>query len=830
MIWLLLACDPDPDLTEPTVVELLAGESRVEVSSEGHLSLWAPDGRRVLDGAVATVTLDASDGTGTEVSTLDTGGVVAESHTSDALGETHRVVLTTPGTPELIWTVSAYDEGFVTVDLQAVNRGDGDLTVVKAAAIQTESGRGAGFYLGDELSTHRILENGSWTLLDFVAEVRAANSTEESSYSDLVPGHLEGTSVSNWNHAMTDLATDATWVAGALSFDSTTPVLAVTHSEWSAPVSDDGRQGFARFAAEAAWVPQPRVLASGEALATERFYLHAGEPDAAMGLESYAEVLAAALGVTPWNRRNGGQAVPNGWNSWSGSGSSGGYGTDIDEELILDNLDVMATELRDWGMDWFQIDDGYEPYDGDWTWREDRFPNGPRWLSDQIRDRGLRPGLWIAAYSPDPDSQLVADHPEWMADKTAIGSVFVAGSEILDLTHPEVLDYIEDLGRTVRQDWGYEWLKLDFGYYALFGDGFHDPTRSREEAWHGAMEALRAGLGHDAFLLTIGAVGVNLQHGDSHRTTLDNMPVWDAIPGTTIELEEQGLKPTVRTAGRRWYYQDRVWVNHPDLIFFRSNPNDLEWPRLTLEEAQAFATFVGLSGGLVKLGDRLVDLEPSHVNSIRVLLPIHGRAARPLDVFTREFPEQWWLPAEDGDGHLLGLFHWGSNTDLSVNPEAEIEDTTEDRAHTVDLEALGLTGEWLAYEFWTGELLGTFSDVFTLDVPSHTSRAVVLRRAADHPSWLGWNRHWSMGETLLESSDWDEGARTLTVVVPIAAETEYAPFGIEIALHAPAGFEASEVSASGAGIDGPEVGQTGEVVRVSFAPRETGTLTVEVGF
>ena len=113
--------------------------------------------------------------------------------------------------------------------------------------------------------------------------------------------------------------------------------------------------------------------------------------------------MSAHLGLVPWNRREG-ERVPNGWNSWSGSGSTGGYGTGIDEEIILENLEVMATELRDWGMDWYQVDDGYEPMYGDWWFDPKKFPNGPAWLSQQIRDAGLRPGLWMAPFTPHPDS------------------------------------------------------------------------------------------------------------------------------------------------------------------------------------------------------------------------------------------------------------------------------------------------------------------------------------------------------------------------------------------------------------------------------------------
>ena len=316
------------------------------------------------------------------------------------------------------------------------------------------------------------------------------------------------------------------------------------------------------------------------------------------------------------------------------------------------------------------------------------------------------------------------------------------------------------------------------------------------------------------------------------------MPIWDLEPGVEHHehMSQQGLKPTVRTAGRRWYLQDRVWVNHPDLIFFRSNPLDETWPRLTLDESQAFCTFIGLSGGIVKLGDRLVDLDADAIDTIRRLLPTYGRAARPLDVFEREYPEVWYLPVHDSqDGYdepfeLFGLFNWGFNIDQTTEPYSEIPDDDAPREHVVDLDGLGLEGEWLAYEFWTGETLGTVEGQLVYDVPSHTGRVVALRRPTGTPQFLGWNRQLSMGGTLVEESTWDEESQRLSFRCQVAAPTSTAPFVYEIAFHIPDGFTHESEETSGVDLRDLESEIEGTVLRVRFVPEPTGTLKLSVQF
>jgi len=833
----LAGCAPEGE-----VITLVVEGTRLNYHEAGWIDIVDEEGREILVRGTAQVTLDSLGPTGTQLATdAYRERRISMKEESDVLGRAVRLIVTVTGVggePDVVWTISAYpDGGFYTFMVSVQNRTGQEVRVAKASALRVHNESGGGLFLGQDPARHRILDNGSLTVFDFLVEVMPGDVRRDDALARSIPGNFGGQSVANWNHAVVDLDGDRTWVAGGLTFARSIPVFNLSAFPDVIVESSDGRHGFAYFSAEAAYLPEPRPVPAGGSLDSELYYVHPGEPDALAGLERYAERLAAWLDIVPWTRRDDGRPVPNGWNSWSGSGSTGGYGTDINEDLMLENLDVMALELRDWGMDWFQVDDGYEPAYGDWVFREDRFPHGPTWLADQIRARGLRPGLWMASFTPDPESMLAQEHPDWIADWTPIGAVIGGDDLILDLTHPEVQAYLHELFDRFRNAWGFEWLKMDFAYWALLGTGFHDPAMTREEAWHEALAIVREELGPDAFFLSVSASGVSYEHADSVRITLDSQPVWEWPPGTDAHdhFHQQGLKPTVRNAGRRWYLQDRVWINHPDLIFFRSNPYDETWPRLTLDESRAFCTFVGLSGGIVKLGDRLVDLDADAINTIRTLLPIYGRAARPLDLFTREYPEVWLLPVEPLDGYaepyvLLGLFNWGFNVDMSTTPYTDIPDDGAPLQHDVDLAALGLGGQWLAYEFWTQEFLGRVGDTLDLSVPAHRGFVVALRRPTGAPQFLGWNRQITMGGNLVYDVFWNDENRQLSFRCKVAAPTETAPFTYEVAFHVPEGFSFSAMETLGVVLREPAAVQEGPVLRVTFVPESTGDLEIVMQF
>lgn len=176
-------------------------------------------------------------------------------------------------------------------------------------------------------------------------------------------------------------------------------------------ILDNGADLVRAFYADCALLFAGKPLHPGGAIASESIYVDPLVADPLLGLERYADSVGAFNVIEVWTARDGGRPVPNGWNSWSGSGSTGGLGTNIDQTIMEENLAVMARELAPFGVDYFQIDDGYQDASGDWNSNLARFPAGIDGLSTEIQAAGLLPGIWIQAFLADETSQLAMDHP-----------------------------------------------------------------------------------------------------------------------------------------------------------------------------------------------------------------------------------------------------------------------------------------------------------------------------------------------------------------------------------------------------------------------------------
>ena len=100
-------------------------------------------------------------------------------------------------------------------------------------------------------------------------------------------------------------------------------------------------------------------------------------------------------------RREGISSMPTGWCSWYY------YYQNISEDSILTNLNVAARSLKEAGLQYIQIDDGYQIAAGDWNTNK-KFPHGHKWLVDQIHSKGLLAGLWLAPFAVAESSRCIS--------------------------------------------------------------------------------------------------------------------------------------------------------------------------------------------------------------------------------------------------------------------------------------------------------------------------------------------------------------------------------------------------------------------------------------
>jgi alpha-galactosidase len=361
------------------------------------------------------------------------------------------------------------------------------------------------------------------------------------------------------------------------------------------------------------------TLAPGEERALDPLWLASGDPGALYS--AFAGLWGAEMGA-----RAAGPA-PLGWCSWYQ------YFSNLPPSAILSNLDLAV----DHGVQLIQIDDGYQAGIGDWLdGREGWGPDGTRRVAAAIRERGAQAGIWTAPFLADEGGTLAAAHPDWLlrdAEGKPVRAMFnpVAWGGwafALDTTNPALLDHTRAVFRSLRAQ-GFDYFKIDFCYAAGLPGVHAVDGLTRAQALRMGLEAVREGIGDDAFLVGCGlplgqAVGVV----DAMRVSGDVAPYWEAkmqLPG--FEEAGVGTRNAIASGLLRAPMHRRLWVNDPDCVMLR--PTDTE---LTAAQRDVLATSVLGGGAFVLLSDDLSLYGPHEWALVERIAAESGRLDQPLDL------------------------------------------------------------------------------------------------------------------------------------------------------------------------------------------------------
>jgi alpha-galactosidase len=448
-------------------------------------------------------------------------------------------------------------------------------------------------------------------------------------------------------------------------------------------------------------------------------------------------------------------ALPVGWCSWYHFFQS------VTHDDVLSNLEWAKKNREYVPLDIIQVDDGFQDRIGDWLVpKRASFPDGMAPLGQRIQDAGFQAGLWLAPFLAKSNSRILKDHPGWML-RNRVGLPVNAGyvwdtfPRALDITHPEVLDYIRDVIRTCAHDWGYSYLKLDFLYAGALPGVRYDPTMTRAKALHNALQVIREEAGNEVTLVGCGCpLGSGIGVFDAMRVSPDVARHWrpEYRKFGYFLRNEPGL-PAARNAIRstlgRSNLNRKWWINDPDCLLLGELNSDL-----TEAETLTLATVISLSAGSLMISDHLPSLSQSRVETLSRLLPPLPKAAQVMDWFDTAFPSKLSLPLTGATGKwmILAIINWGQREqDVMLDPER-----------------FGLDPS-LAYhvlDFWRGVYLRWEGNNFRLPgLPRHACRLMAIRPADRIPQYVGDTIHVSQG---LPVSKWEEGASQVVVGYDLA--------------------------------------------------------------
>lgn len=261
------------------------------------------------------------------------------------------------------------------------------------------------------------------------------------------------------------------------------------------------------------------------------------------------------------------------------------YFQKIDENIVLRDLKGLSRARE--SVNIFQIDDGYEPFVGDWLdYNGKDFPNGMKTIADAVHREGYLAGIWLAPFNVQRGkSRILKEHPDWLIrnpdGKPQLGCVAWGGAYTLDIYNPEVREHLKKVFDTVLDDWGYDMVKLDFLYSQC-----RTPrdNKTRGTIMCEAMDFLRECVG-DKLILGCGVpLGPAFGVVDACRISCDVDLSYGGkfYNSMSINNELPSAQNAINNSMFRRHLNGRAFLNDPDVFFLRDRNLTFTWEQKLL--------------------------------------------------------------------------------------------------------------------------------------------------------------------------------------------------------------------------------------------------------
>ncbi len=207
-------------------------------------------------------------------------------------------------------------------------------------------------------------------------------------------------------------------------------------------------------------IPANTVLKQGEVFSTPRTFLAVYAGDFYKPLSLWSDVLAKEGLTKPLNNDEN-YAVS--WCGW-------GYEFGVTPEYMLDTI----PKLKELGIHWATLDDGWFNNYGDWQPAKPAFPGDA--IPEMVRkfhDQGMKMQVWWLPLAVEDGkygyggrkfvvSEVVKAHPDWLIlDKQGKPARMARNLAALCPAVPEVQAYYKQVTERFIRDWGFDGHKLD---------------------------------------------------------------------------------------------------------------------------------------------------------------------------------------------------------------------------------------------------------------------------------------------------------------------------------------------------------------------------------
>lgn len=137
-----------------------------------------------------------------------------------------------------------------------------------------------------------------------------------------------------------------------------------------------------------------------------------------------------------------------------------------ERNFTLDEVIGTLPKVKELGIKWAVLDDGFQIAEGNWNADPEKFPKGNmaiKNLVDKIHDHDLKAKIWWAPLAADPGSKVLNDHPDSKIRQRDGSPQYITwwDSYYLSPTKEATIQHTKETVRLFMEEWGFDGLKMD---------------------------------------------------------------------------------------------------------------------------------------------------------------------------------------------------------------------------------------------------------------------------------------------------------------------------------------------------------------------------------
>lgn len=432
-----------------------------------------------------------------------------------------------------------------------------------------------------------------------------------------------------------------------------------------------------------------------------------------------------------------------GWCSWFA------FFNKVTEDDIHRTADILAEELVPFGLEYLQIDDGYQQAPiGEperWLVANEKFPNGMESLAKYIHDKGMKPGIWTNVSFANKD--FVMKNPDYFVknDKGEPACGNWVGY-VMDASNNRTIEQLIIPVYKGFYETGWQYFKVDalrhlrYEGYNSYAGYFNEKGLDRMEIFRDVVQSIRDIISWDSYM----------------------MGCWGIRP------ELIGIIDACRIGDDGFGYGGLAEYNSFNNVVWRNDPDHIE---LTPSDAYKSCMVTSLTGSLFMITDKpevyrthiaeaakrtlpvlftrpgqVCEVDPTRISNLgKVDTEVSGGGPRSFDADQLEYCHLYLTEVNKDFENWMVLGRTGP---------IQVEDLK------LKVEDLGLRKEkdYLVFEFWTKQFIGVFREtlIFPANDRTYDCQALCIREKQGHPQVMATNRHISCGGFDLDKVNWDD--------------------------------------------------------------------------